>query len=198
MSRIFSLTLWVFLMATPVTSLHAHEPQNAYEFSFHALQGAGEIPLSQFKDDVILVVNTASQCGFTGQYDGLEKLYQTYHSRGFVIIGVPSNDFGDQEPGSGSEIAHFCKLNFGVSFPMSAKENVTGSEAHPFYKWARSKFGWPGAPKWNFHKYLIGRNGELVDYFYSFTKPDNENLLEAIETLLNSDQNYLSPAAEEK
>ena len=187
MKKILFYILLGVLMIMSVTKTRAETTQNAYDFSFHALQGGGEIPLSQFKGEVILVVNTASQCGFTGQYDGLEKLYQTYQSRGLVIVGVPSNDFGQQEPGGNDEIAHFCKLNYGVSFPMSAKETVTGDEAHPFYRWARSRFGWIGAPKWNFHKYLINRKGELVDYFHSTTKPDDPALVKAIEKLINED-----------
>lgn len=132
---------------------------NAYSFSFHALQGNDELPLADYKGKVLLIVNTASQCGFTPQYEGLEKLYQTYKDRGLVIVGVPSNDFGSQEPGSSEQIAHFCKLNYGVSFPMASKEIVSGDLAHPFYRWARREKGFIGAPKWNFHKYLINRQG---------------------------------------
>lgn len=157
---------------------------NTYSFSFHALQGNDEIPLSTYKGKVLLVVNTASQCGFTPQYEGLEKLYQTYRERGLVILGIPSNDFGGQEPGDSKQIAHFCQLNYGVSFPMTSKEIVSGDQAHPFYKWAREQKGFIGAPKWNFHKYLINRRGELVDYFHSTTGPDNPKLVAAIEKLL--------------
>ena len=160
------------------------QPRDVYGFVFHALQGQNDIQLSEFKGKVVLVVNTASQCGFTGQYDGLEKLYQTYSDRGLVVLGVPSNDFGKQEPGSGEEIAKFCKLNYGVSFPMAAKEHVSGDEAHPFYKWARDQKGFLAAPKWNFHKYLINCRGELVDYFVSTTTPDDKKLIVAIEKLL--------------
>ena len=159
-------------------------PVSAYSFSFHALQGHAELPLESYRGKVLLVVNTASQCGFTPQYEGLEKLYQTYKDRGLVIVGVPSNDFGGQEPGSSDEIAHFCKLNYGVSFPMAAKEVVGGDQAHPFYKWAREQKGFIGAPKWNFHKYLMNRQGELVDYFHSTTHPDSPKLIGEIEKLL--------------
>lgn len=159
--------------------------QSAYDFTFHALQGDDDLPLAAYKGKVLLIVNTASQCGFTGQYDGLEKLYKTYEPRGFVIIGVPSNDFGKQEPGTRDEIARFCRLNYGVTFPMAAKEIVTGNDAHPFYKWAREQVGWLAAPKWNFHKYLIDRRGKLIDYFHSNTAPDSEKLITAIEKLLD-------------
>ena len=102
-----------------------------------------------------------------------------------MIVGVPSNDFGGQEPGSNSEIAHFCKLNYGVSFPMAAKVDVVGDNAHPFYKWARDELGYISIPKWNFHKYLIGRDGKLVDFFQSTTAPDSARLIKAIEKLLS-------------
>jgi len=162
------------------------DQRTAYDFTFHNLTGEGDLPLAQYKGQVILVVNTASQCGFTGQYDGLEKLYQTYKDRGFVIVGVPSNDFGAQEPGSNQEIAHFCKLNYGVTFPMAAKEDVVGDNAHPFYQWMDERFGLLGRPKWNFHKYLIDREGNAVDYFHSTTAPDSPRLINAIEKLLDA------------
>jgi glutathione peroxidase len=135
---------------------------------------------------VVLIVNTASQCGFTKQYAGLEKLYETYKNQGLVILGVPSNDFGQQEPGNSEDIAHFCKLNYGVSFPMSRKEIVSGNQAHPFYRWAYKQLGFGTAPKWNFHKYLLNRQGKLVTYFYSTTKPDSKKLIKAIEDALHA------------
>lgn len=157
---------------------------NAYDFSFKTLIGQKPLPLSQFRGQVILVVNTASQCGFTKQYEGLEALYTRYKDRGLVVVGVPSNDFGGQEPGTNEEIANFCKLNYGVSFPMAAKESVRGNEAHPFYGWAKHTLGFGTAPKWNFHKYLVNRQGTLVDYFNSTTGPENERLVNEIEKLL--------------
>jgi glutathione peroxidase len=161
------------------------DTSTAYDFTFHNLTGSDDLPLVQFKGKVILVVNTASKCGFTPQYEGLEKLYEKYQAQGLVIVGVPSNDFGAQEPGTSEDIASFCKLNYGVSFPMASKEDVVGSNAHPFYKWARDKLGLLSIPKWNFHKYLINRNGELVDYFNSNTAPDSDKLIKAVEKLLN-------------
>jgi len=157
---------------------------NAYAFSFQTLVGHKSLPLSSFKGKVILIVNTASKCGFTKQYAGLEKLYETYKDQGLVILGVPSNDFGQQEPGDGEEIAHFCKLNYGVSFPMTSKEIVSGSKAHPFYQWAYAELGFGSAPKWNFHKYIVNRQGKLVTYFFSTTKPDSKKLIKAIEEAL--------------
>ena len=153
---------------------------NAYDFSFNSLVGHEPIPLIAYRGKVILVVNTASQCGFTKQYAGLEKLYKTYKEQGLVIIGVPSNDFGKQEPGSPDEIAAF----YGVTFPITAKEVVKGKSAHPFYQWAKKKLGFGTAPKWNFHKYLISREGELIDYFNSMTAPDSKKIVDAIEKAL--------------
>jgi glutathione peroxidase len=157
---------------------------SVYDFSFKALTGNQPLDLSAFKGKPLLIVNTASRCGFTGQYAGLEKLYQRYKDRGLVIIGVPSNDFSNQEPGSNEDIAQFCQINYGVSFPMAAKEIVSGKQAHPFYRWAKKVFGFGSAPKWNFHKYLIDKDGHLVEYFYSFTKPEAARLVKAIERVL--------------
>lgn len=161
---------------------------NAYDFSFHALRGNTSLPLSEFRGKVVIVVNTASKCGFTPQYAGLEKLYEKYKDRGLVILGVPSNDFGKQEPGSGDDIATFCQVNYGVSFPMAAKERVSGKEAHPFFRWAKLQFGFGTAPKWNFHKYLINRKGELVDYFYSTTSPEASRFVKAVEKALDEQE----------
>ena len=158
---------------------------NAYQFNFSPIMGEKKIHLSEFKGKVILIVNTASKCGFTKQYEALEKLYETYKDKGLVIIGVPSNDFGGQEPGSNEEIANFCKLNYGVSFIMTQKEHVTGKEAHPFFTWAYKTLGFGTAPKWNFHKYLINKKGELIDYFNSITAPDSPKIIKAIENALN-------------
>jgi glutathione peroxidase len=159
--------------------------KSAYDFSFKTLVGEAAMPLSAFKGKVLLVVNTASQCGFTSQYTGLEKLYKDYKDRGLVVIGVPSNDFGGQEPGSSEEIAKFCKLNYGVSFPMASKEVVSGDGAHPFYGWAKSTLGFGTAPKWNFHKYLVDKNGKLIDHFNSTTGPDSQSLVDAVEKALS-------------
>jgi len=156
----------------------------AYDYSFTTLMEHQPLPLLQFKGKVVLVVNTASNCGFTKQYAGLQKLYDTYQAQGLVILGVPSNDFGSQEPGKDEEIAHFCETNYGVTFPMASKEVVSGKQAHPFYQWAREELGFGTAPKWNFHKYLIDRNGALVDYFNSTTDPEADRLVQAIEQAL--------------
>lgn len=186
MLRASILTLIIAgLLMFPFTKAKA-EPQkgSAYDYSFTTLIGEEKLPLSQFKGKVVLIVNTASHCGFTKQYAGLQKLYDSYQDKGLVVLGVPSNDFGEQEPGTSGEIAEFCKLNYGVTFPMAAKQVVSGDAAHPFYRWAREVLGFGTAPKWNFHKYLIARDGTLVDYFNSTTSPDAARLVEAVEAEL--------------
>lgn len=172
-------------MTTTESTDNAINPQdNAYDYSFHTLTGHKPLPLSSFRGKVLLIVNTASKCGFTPQYAGLEKLYEQYKDKGLVILGVPSNDFGGQEPGSEEEITSFCQINYGVSFPMASKEVVSGKKAHPFYLWAKKKLGFGSSPKWNFHKYLIDQNGKLITYFYSFTAPNSSRLIKSIEKAL--------------
>ena len=142
----------------------------------------GEASLCQYSGKVLLVVNTASQCGYTPQYQGLEKLYRRYKDRGLVVLGFPSNDFGGQEPGSAKEIARFCEINYGVSFPMFAKTRVASKGGNPLYdrltRMAASR------PQWNFHKYLVDRRGEKVLAFPSRVAPDDRRLLAEIERLL--------------
>ena len=179
------LKLLLGSMTMAIFTTTAYTEELATNFVFEPLIHAEPINLNDFKGRVILIVNTASKCGFTGQYEGLEKLHQDYHEQGLVIICVPSNDFGYQEPGSNKSISDFCKINYGVSFPMTSKYSVRGKDAHPFYKWARRKFGFAGAPKWNFHKYLINRRGELVNFFHSTTQPTSYRLIKAIEDSLN-------------
>lgn len=146
---------------------------------FDGLMG-GRINLDDYRGKVVLVVNTASQCGFTGQYAGLETLYRTRSRDGLVIIGVPSNDFGGQEPGSAGEIKRFCELNYGVTFPMAAKYAVRGPNAHPFYRNALARLGRSAEPAWNFHKILVGKNGQPIAAFPSGTAPNAPELARAI------------------
>ncbi len=167
------------------TSNTVSAEKKAYDFSFISLDTRQQMSLENFKGQVILVVNTASKCGFTSQYADLEKLYQEYKDRGLVIIGVPSNDFGKQEPGSNDEIANFCQINYGVTFPMTQKEKVSGKEAHPFYNWTKEILGFGTGPKWNFHKYLVNREGDIIDYFHSTTSPQSDFLKKAIERALS-------------
>ena len=183
------LKFLVFCGATLMSAALGHaQPKSsgntAYDFSFESLDG-NPLPLAQFRGKVLLVVNTASKCGFTPQYQGLEALYEKYKDKGLVIIGVPSNDFGAQEPGSATEIQQFCALNYGVTFPMTAKQIVSGDSAHPFYLWAHSVLGFGSLPKWNFHKILVNRAGNAVDFFVSTTTPDSDILQATIEKLLS-------------
>jgi len=140
--------------------------------------------LCQFQDKVVLVVNTASQCGYTPQYQGLEALYRRYRDKGLVVLGFPANDFGGQEPGSNGDIAKFCELNYGVSFPMFAKSGVSAGNANPFYASLAKKTG--ERPRWNFHKYLIDRSGERVLSFGSAVEPDDRKLVGEIERMLSA------------
>lgn len=152
---------------------------NAYDFSFQSIEG-GDLPLANFRDKVVLVVNTASKCGLTPQYEGLEKLYGDYRDQGLVVLGVPSNQFAGQEPGTEAEIADFCATTFGVDFPLTAKTDVKGDSAHPFYQWAKAELGESAEPVWNFHKLLVGRSGALVRAFGPRTEPTDPEVIAAI------------------
>lgn len=154
---------------------------SAHLFSFPGLKG-GTIALNDYAGKVVMIVNTASFCGFTNQFKDLQALYSKYQSRGFVIIGVPSNDF-NQEPGSGEEIAQFCSSEYGVTFPMTAKLPVKGENAHPFYKWAAKQRPSEG-PRWNFFKYLVGKDGALIASFGTTTGPMDRSVIAAIEQAL--------------
>jgi glutathione peroxidase len=159
------------------------EPASAYDHEFEAIEG-GKLPLAQWRGKVLLIVNTASFCGYTPQYEGLQKLWERYEARGLVVIGVPSNDFGEQEPKSEAEILGFCKGAFGVTFPLTTKQVVKGPGAHPFFVWARETLGADHAPRWNFHKYLIGRNGKPIAGYGSTVEPLSPELTKAIEAAL--------------
>lgn len=150
--------------------------------TFPRLQDEAPQNLCQYQGKVILIVNTASFCGFTSQYEGLEKLYAKYKDRGLVVLGFPSNDFGQQEPGSNKDIADFCKNTYDVKFPMFAKSSVSGNNPNPLFKKLIAKTG--TTPKWNFYKYLIDRNGNVVDVFGSMTKPTSNSITGDIEKLL--------------
>jgi|TARA_B100001063_G_C16384110_1_gene366881 glutathione peroxidase len=154
----------------------------AYDYSFNAIDG-GQIKLSDYKDKVIVVVNVASRCGYTPQYEDLQTLYNNYKNKDVIVIGVPTNNF-KQEPGSNEQIKDFCETNFGISFPMTEKINVIGSNSHPFYKWAKKDFGMSAIPKWNFHKIVIDKNGKIKDTFASFTKPNSKKFIRLIEKLI--------------
>ena len=140
-----------------------------------------ELNLSQFKGKIILLVNVASKCGFTKQYADLQSLYEKYKEQGLVVIGIPSNQFGGQEPGSNKEIKDFCETNFNITFPMTDKVDVKGKNAHKIYLWANKNFGRSTVPKWNFHKILIGKNGKVLETFTSITNPSSKKIVSTIE-----------------
>ena len=157
----------------------ANYTQLAYKFQFKSLDG-DVIKLSDYKDKIIVIVNVASRCGFTKQYNDLQSLWTNYKDKNLIVIGVPTNDF-KQEPASNSDIKNFCEQNFNINFPMTEKINVLGKKAHPFYKWAKDNHGKNAIPKWNFHKIIIGKNGKVADTFASITNPSSKKFLNFIE-----------------
>lgn len=159
--------------------------KTAYDFEFTSLKGK-PMPLSEYAGKPIIIVNTASKCGFTPQYKGLEEVWQRHKADGLVMLGVPSNDFAGQEPGDSMEIAEFCEINFGVDFPLTEKVHVKGAEAHPLFNWLGEQGGFLSRPRWNFYKYFIGRDGKLNDWFASVTTPDSAKFSRAVEKLLKS------------
>ena len=142
------------------------------------------INLDQYKGKTILLVNVASKCGFTKQYTGLQELYEKYRDKDFYVIGVPSNQFGGQEPGSNAEIKNFCETNFNITFPLTDKVDVKGDNAHEIYKWAKKNYGNSAVPKWNFHKILINKDGKIHETFGSFTDPLSKKIITNIENIL--------------
>lgn len=156
----------------------------AHDFQFDAID-AGRIRLADYKDSVVLVVNTASECGFTTQYSDMEALWRGYKDKSVVVLGVPSNDFGKQEPGDETDIREFCEHYYRVTFPMTAKEHVIGPKAHPFYKWIAEELGEDHAPKWNFHKYLIDPAGKIAGAWPSKVAPRDEEIGAVIKELLS-------------
>ena len=178
--KIFLLFIVMSLLGNNV---NADYNKLAYDFNFKDLDGSN-LSLSEYKGKVIIVVNVASQCGFTSQYEDMQKVWDKYQSKGVVMLGVPSNDFGKQEPGSNEDIKNFCEAKFGISFPMTEKVSVKGSEAHPFYIWAKENHGKSAVPKWNFHKIIIDKNGKVAETFTSITNPSSKKFIKALEKLI--------------
>ncbi|MEE4376273.1 MAG: glutathione peroxidase [Candidatus Competibacteraceae bacterium] len=179
MRYLISLSLFLIL---PFQIAVAASCPATLDFNFRSLAGEEQVSLcDSYAGKVLLVVNTASKCGFTPQYDGLESLYKKYKDQGFVVLGFPSNDFA-QEPGTEQEIQSFCRLTYGVEFPMFEKITVKGDGAHPFYQTLAAAE--TGYPSWNFYKYLLDRDGNVVELYPSSTGPDDGDLIEAIEQLL--------------
>ena len=156
---------------------------NAHDFSFAAIDGTA-LPLAAYRGRPVLLVNTASFCGFTPQYAELEALWRRYRGRGLVVIGVPSNDFGAQEPGSAQEIREFCEKSYAIDFPLTEKQTVVGAAAHPFFRWIAEELGEAGAPRWNFHKYLVAPDGSLAGAWPSAVRPSDGAILAELEPLL--------------
>lgn len=154
---------------------------SAHDFTFTTIDKK-PLDMKAFAGKAVLVVNVASFCGLTPQYAGLQKLHETYGAKGLVVLGVPSNDFGAQEPKSEPEIAKFCETSFGVTFPMTSKQKVIGADAHALYRWIAKEAGDAATPKWNFHKYLIGKDGSLLGTFGSRMAPDAPEIKSAIES----------------
>ncbi|MEG3619632.1 glutathione peroxidase [Magnetovibrio sp. PR-2] len=171
-----------FLMAVSVmVPVTAHAAgQNAHDFKFTDID-ENPLPLSTFAGKAVMVINTASKCGFTHQYEEIQALWDRYRDKGLVVLGVPSNDFGAQEPGTAEQIKQFCAVNFNVDFPLTKKTKVRGDRPHPFYAWAASELGALAKPRWNFHKYLIAPDGDLVDWFSTPTSPTSDKVIKAVE-----------------
>ncbi len=156
---------------------------NAHDFSFTAIEG-GPLKLKDFSGKAVLLVNTASACGLTPQFKGLQALWAAKRDAGLIVLGVPSNDFGAQEPLTEEKVVEFCEVRYGVDFPLTTKTHVVGTDAHPLYKWIAGTLGEAAAPRWNFHKYLIGKDGALLGTFGSRTEPDDAAMGDAINAAL--------------
>tara|TARA_B100000902_G_scaffold298123_1_gene285341 strand:+ start:977 stop:1477 length:501 start_codon:yes stop_codon:yes gene_type:complete len=164
-------------------SVEAKYDKIFFEFQINDINNV-ELNLLDYKNKTILLVNVASNCGFTNQYSDLQELYDKYKDKGLIVIGIPSNQFGGQEPGSNDEIKDFCETNFNITFPITSKYDVKGNNAHPIYIWAKNNYGNSAVPKWNFHKILINKEGKIADTFSSFIKPTSKSLIKKIEEIL--------------
>ena len=178
--KLFLLLIMISFLGNKVS---ADYDKLAYDFKFKDLDGSA-LNLSEYKGKVVVVVNVASQCGFTNQYEDMQNVWEQYQAKGIVMLGVPSNDFGKQEPGSNEDIKNFCEAKFGISFPMTEKVSVKGADAHPFYIWAEKNYGKSAVPKWNFHKIIINKEGKIEKTFSSMTNPSSQKFKEVIENLL--------------
>ena len=177
------LRMLVFAVAL-LLGTAAHAANTAHDFNFTSLEGE-PLPMSQFEGQPVLLVNTASFCGFTYQYKALQALWDRYRDQGLVVLGVPSQDFGGQEYGSDGEIKQFCELTYGIEFPMTSLERVKGKGAHPLYRWIAAEMGKTrGVPRWNFHKFLLSPDGQVVGSWPSRVEPGSEEISAEIEALL--------------
>ena len=176
---IFLISLFMFFFKTPAT---ANYEKKFYDFSIESISGE-KIDFKDYKDRVILVVNTASYCGFTKQYDELQELWDLYREKGLIVLGVPSNSF-NQEKKNNKDVKEFCEVNFNINFPLTTITEVKGKNSHDLFKWAKENHGKSAEPMWNFHKILINKDGKVEDTFASFTKPLSKKLIKAIEDIL--------------
>jgi len=181
MKKIIFLFIIMFSIFSKVS---AQYNQLATDFKFDGIDG-NVIDLNNYKNKVLVVVNVASRCGFTNQYEDLQELWSNYKNQGLVVIGVPSNNF-KQEPGTNKDIKDFCETTFGINFPITEKTNVIGKDSHPFYIWAKENYGRPAIPKWNFHKIVVGKNGKVLDTFASITKPSSNKFIKIIDQELKN------------
>ena len=179
--KLFLLLIIISFLGNKVS---ANYDKLAYYFKFKDLDGSA-LNLSEYKGKIVVVINVASQCGFTNQYEDMQNVWEQYQAKGIIMLGVPSNDFGQQEPGSNKEIKNFCEAKFGITFPMTEKVSVKGENAHPFYVWARENYGKSAIPKWNFHKIIIGKDGKILDTFASITNPSSKKFIKALESALD-------------
>ena len=166
-----------------INRVYSMENKNFYDFKLESITGE-VINFNDYKGKTVLMVNVASNCGFTKQYSDLQNLWEKYKERNLIVLGIPSNQFGGQEPGTNSEIKNFCKTNFNINFPMTSKYNVKGENAHEIYKWAQNSYGKSAVPKWNFHKILIDENGKVHETFASFTNPMSKQIIKELEKIL--------------
>ena len=162
---------------------NSNNTKTLFDFKINSIDN-NEIALSNYKGKTVLLVNVASKCGFTKQYKDLQKLHTLYKDKGLVVIGIPSNQFGGQEPLSEGEIKNFCQTNFDISFLMTSKYDVKGNNAHPIFLWAKNTYGKSTVPKWNFHKILINKKGKVVDTYASFINPMSKKIINKIEEIL--------------
>ncbi|MDA7605086.1 glutathione peroxidase [Candidatus Pelagibacter sp.] len=183
MSKKKAIIYIIIIMFSFFNKTMSNNTETFFDLNVNSISGVA-LNLSKLKGKTILLVNVASNCGFTKQYDDLQNLYDSYKSKGLVVIGMPSNQFGGQEPGSETEIKKFCETNFNITFQMTSKYDVKGDNAHPIYIWAKETFGKSTVPKWNFHKILINKEGKVEDTFASFTNPMSKKIINKLEEIL--------------
>ncbi|MDX1540510.1 MAG: glutathione peroxidase [Geminicoccaceae bacterium] len=181
--RLATVVISLLVLTAWASSAGLADARSAHDFSFTSIEGE-PLPLEAYEGRPVLVVNTASLCGFTYQYAGLQDLWERYRDHGFVLLAVPSNDFGNQEPGSEAEIKEFCEVNFDIDFLLTEKQTVKGEDAHPFFRHVRAELGEGAVPKWNFHKYLVGPDGELLGAWPSRVEPTSDEITSMIEKVL--------------